>query len=76
VSDRALLLCAFITTSSFGFFWALGHHEGLKSLGLVMALGTASIYMATVMVLRPILRWRIERQKLYERVDAVSEEDA
>src|SRR5207248_4558225 len=36
VSDRALLLCAYVTCSSFGFFWALAHHEGLRSLGLVM----------------------------------------
>jgi predicted RND superfamily exporter protein len=61
VSDRALLLCAFVTTSSFAFFWALGHHEGLKSLGLVMALGTACIYLAAVLVVRPLLKWRIER---------------
>ncbi|MBA2707376.1 MAG: MMPL family transporter [Gemmatimonadaceae bacterium] len=61
VSDSALLLCAFITSSSFGFFWLMGHHRGLKSLGLVMALGTVCIYLATVMVLRPILRWRLER---------------
>ncbi|HEX8525037.1 MAG TPA: MMPL family transporter [Tepidisphaeraceae bacterium] len=67
VSDRALLLCAYITSLSFGFFWWLGHHRGLKSLGLVMAVGTACIYLATVMVLRPILRWRIDRRKLYER---------
>jgi predicted RND superfamily exporter protein len=61
VSDRALLLCAFVTTSSFAFFWALGHHEGLKSLGLVMALGTACIYLAALLVVRPLLKWRIER---------------
>src|SRR5204862_724764 len=36
VSDRALLLCAYITSSSFAFFWMLAHHRGLKSLGLVM----------------------------------------
>ncbi len=66
-SDRALLLCAFVTCSSFGFFWFLGHHEGLKSLGLVMALGTACIYLATVTVLRPLLKWMIERQELYHR---------
>jgi uncharacterized protein len=60
-SDRALLLCAFVTTSSFAFFWALGHHEGLKSLGLVMALGTACIYLAAILVVRPLLKWRIER---------------
>ena len=62
-SDRALLLCAFVTSSSFGFFWALGHHRGLKSLGLVMAIGTACIYMAAVLVVRPILLWQLHRQK-------------
>jgi uncharacterized protein len=61
VSDRALLLCAFVTTSSFAFFWWLGHHEGLKSLGLVMAMGTACIYLSAVLVVRPLLKWRIER---------------
>jgi len=61
VSDRALLLCAFVTSSSFAFFWALGHHEGLKSLGLVMALGSACIYLATILVLRPLLIRRLER---------------
>jgi predicted RND superfamily exporter protein len=62
-SDRALLLCAFITSSSFGFFWILGHHRGLKSLGLVMALGTACIYLAAVLVLRPILLWKLRTAK-------------
>jgi predicted RND superfamily exporter protein len=61
VSDRALLLCAYITSSSFGFFWLLAHHEGLKSLGLVMALGTACIYLATIMALRPLLKWRLRQ---------------
>jgi predicted RND superfamily exporter protein len=69
VSDRALLLCGFITSSSFGFFWALGHHQGLRSLGLVMALGTACIYLATVMVVRPLLRWRLQMKKVYHRRD-------
>jgi len=61
VSDRALLLCAFVTTSSFAFFWGLAHHEGLKSLGLVMAVGISCIYFAAVLVLRPLLKWSIER---------------
>ncbi len=61
-SDRALLLCAFVTSSSFGFFWAMGHHRGLRSLGLVMALGTACIYLATILVLRPLLLRRLERR--------------
>lgn len=61
VSDGALLLCAYVTSSSFGFFWALAKHRGLKSLGLVMALGTACIYLSAVLVLRPILLWRLER---------------
>lgn len=62
VSDRALLLCAFATSSSFGFFWAVGHHEGLRSLGLVMALGVACIYLSAVVVLRPLLRYRLSQQ--------------
>ncbi|MDP9175281.1 MAG: MMPL family transporter [Planctomycetota bacterium] len=61
VSDRALLLCAFITSTSFGFFWLLARHQGLKSLGLVMALGTACIYFATICVLRPLLKWKLAR---------------
>jgi predicted RND superfamily exporter protein len=61
VSDHALLLCGFVTSSSFGYFWLLARHQGLKSLGLVMALGTACIYFATIMVLRPILRWKLDR---------------
>jgi len=56
VSDQALLLCAFVTSSSFGFFGLLARHEGLQSLGLVMAMGAACIYLAAVVVLRPILR--------------------
>jgi predicted RND superfamily exporter protein len=63
VSDRALLLCAYVTCTSFGFFWALAHHRGLRSLGLVMALGTACIYLAAVMVLRPLLVWRLVKRE-------------
>ena len=59
-SDRALLLCAMITSGSFGFFWLLARHEGIKSLGAVMTIGTICIYLAAVMVLRPLLRWRLE----------------
>ncbi len=62
VADSALLLCAFVTSASFGFFAILAHHRGLKSLGLVMALGSACIYLATVIVLRPILKWRLSRR--------------
>jgi predicted RND superfamily exporter protein len=60
-SDRALLLCAIITSSSFGYFWLLARHEGIKSLGAVMTIGTICIYMAAVMVLRPMLRWKLGR---------------
>jgi predicted RND superfamily exporter protein len=60
-SDRALLLCAYVTCSSFGFFWWFADHRGLRSLGLVMALGTACIYLATVLALRPLLLWRLRR---------------
>jgi len=63
VSDRAMLLCAYITSGSFGFFWALAHHQGLRSLGFVMALGTACIYLAGVLVLRPLLIWRLAHRR-------------
>jgi predicted RND superfamily exporter protein len=62
VADRGLLLCAYVTCSSFGFFWAIAHHRGLRSLGLVMAVGTACIYLAAVLVLRPLLLWRLARR--------------
>jgi hypothetical protein len=60
-SDRALFLCAYVTSSSFGFFYAFAHHKGLRSLGWVMAVGTLCIYLAAVLVLRPILRWRLDQ---------------
>jgi predicted RND superfamily exporter protein len=61
VADGALLLCAFVTSSSFGFFYLLAHHRGLRSLGLVMALGTGCIYLASVVALRPVLKWKLAR---------------
>jgi hypothetical protein len=68
-SDRALLLCAFVTCSSFGFFFAFAHHKGLRSLGLVMAVGTFCIYLATIMVVRPLLTWRLEHRRLQQEED-------
>jgi hopanoid biosynthesis associated RND transporter like protein HpnN len=60
-SDKALLLCAYVTCSSFGFFWWFAEHRGLRSLGLVMALGTLCIYLATLLVVRPLLLWLLRR---------------
>jgi hopanoid biosynthesis associated RND transporter like protein HpnN len=60
-SDKALLLCAYVTCSSFGFFFLLAHHRGLKSLGLVMALGTLCVYLASFLVVRPLLLWRLRK---------------
>jgi predicted RND superfamily exporter protein len=65
-SDRALLLCALITCSSFAFFWALGRHRGLRSLGLVMWMGIGCIYLAAVAVLRPVLLWRLRAKRRTE----------
>ncbi len=59
VSERALLMCGFVTCSSFGFL-ALGRDRGIASLGLVMALGIGCIYMAAEFVLRPLLQWKLE----------------
>ncbi|MGN6367877.1 MAG: MMPL family transporter [Phycisphaerae bacterium] len=64
VSDRALLLCAIVTSCSFGFL-AFARHRGLASLGWVMAVGTACIYLATVVVLRPILQLRLQSKGLH-----------
>jgi hypothetical protein len=63
VADGALALCAFVTSSSFGFFFLLARHRGLRSLGLVMALGTACIYLAGVVALRPVLKGRLDRAR-------------
>jgi hypothetical protein len=63
VADGALALCAFVTSSSFGFFFLLARHRGLRSLGLVMALGTACIYLASVVALRPLLKGRLARAR-------------
>lgn len=73
-ADRALLLCAFVTSSSFGFFWLLAHHKGLESLGLVMALGTACIYLATILVVRPLLTLHLQRLRKKQSEDAASDD--
>jgi hypothetical protein len=66
VSDRALLLCGIVTSCSFGFMMRAEHH-GLQSLGWVMAVGTGCIYLAAVVVLRPILTWRLKKKGVYHR---------
>ncbi|HVX85020.1 MAG TPA: MMPL family transporter [Phycisphaerae bacterium] len=73
VSDRALLLCAIVTSFSFGFL-ILAKHRGLASLGWVMAVGTACIYLSTVFVLRPILQWRLHRKGVYQPPEPDAEE--
>ncbi len=67
-SDRGLLLCAYITCSSFGFFGAMAHHRGLQSLGIVMAVGIACIYLAAICVLRPLLVRRLNGERRSEEV--------
>lgn len=69
VSDRALLACGYVTTASFGFFWALAHHQGLRSLGLVMALGIGCIYLATLCMLRPLLLWKLAQDRAKKTSD-------
>lgn len=64
VSDRALLLCAIVTTCSFGFLM-IADHRGLRSLGWVMAMGSACIYLSSLLVLRPILQWRLRQKDVY-----------
>jgi hypothetical protein len=71
-ADRALLLCAFVTCSSFGFFYLMSSHLGLKSLGAVMALGTFCIYLAAILVVRPLLTWRLEHRRMAQSQEQVS----
>ncbi len=67
VSERALLMCAFVTCSAFGFL-ALGRDRGIASLGLVMTIGIACIYLAAILVIRPILVWRLAHKNVYADV--------
>jgi uncharacterized protein len=65
VSEQALLLCAFVTCSSFGFL-ALTRDRGIASLGLIMAIGIGCIYLSAVFVVRPLLIWRLGQKGVYE----------
>ncbi len=66
VSERALLMCAFVTCSSFGFL-GLSRDRGIASLGIIMALGIACIYLAAICVIRPLLTWRLARKGVYAK---------
>ncbi|HMD53261.1 MAG TPA: MMPL family transporter, partial [Phycisphaerae bacterium] len=65
VSERALLLCAFVTCSSFAFL-ALTRDRGIASLGLVMAVGIGCIYLSAVFVVRPLLIWLLWHKGVYK----------
>jgi len=67
VADGAMLLCAYITCAAFGFFALLAHHRGLRSLGVVMTLGTACIYLAGLLALRPLLILRLASREQARR---------
>lgn len=78
VSERALFMCAFVTCSAFGFL-ALGRDRGIASLGLVMTLGIACIYLSAILVIRPILLWRLAHKNVYAAIyppDADAADDA
>ena len=64
VSERALLMCAFVTCSSFGFL-GLSRDRGIASLGAIMALGIACIYLSAIFVIRPLLTWRLSHKGVY-----------
>jgi predicted RND superfamily exporter protein len=58
---RAVILTALTTIIGFGAL-IIAHHRGLRSLGLVMAIGSTSCMLASVIVLPALLAWR-ERGK-------------
>ncbi len=68
VSERALLMCAFVTCSSFGFL-GLSRDRGIASLGIIMALGIACIYLSAIFVIRPMLTWRLANKGVYGTAD-------
>jgi uncharacterized protein len=74
VSDKALLLCAFVTCVSF-LFLSFGRHRGIASLGIVMWMGVGCIYLSTILVLRPLLVWRLKRRKVYGHLDGSGPND-
>lgn len=67
VSERALLMCAFVTCSSFGFL-GLSRDRGIASLGIIMALGIACIYLSAIFVIRPLLTWRLANKGTYTTI--------
>ncbi len=67
VSERALLMCAFVTCSSFGFL-GLSRDRGIASLGVIMALGIACIYLSAIFVIRPLLTWRLSHKGVYNKL--------
>jgi hopanoid biosynthesis associated RND transporter like protein HpnN len=58
---RAVILTSLTTIIGFGAL-IIAHHRGLRSLGLVMAIGSTACMLASIIVLPALLAWR-ERLK-------------
>jgi hypothetical protein len=53
---RAVILTSFTTIIGFGCL-VLAHHRGLRSLGLVMAIGSTACLLSSVIILPALLAW-------------------
>jgi hopanoid biosynthesis associated RND transporter like protein HpnN len=54
---RAVILTSLTTIIGFGAL-VIAHHRGLRSLGLVMAIGSTACMLASIIVLPALLAWR------------------
>jgi predicted RND superfamily exporter protein len=62
---RAVILTALTTIIGFGAL-VIAHHRGLRSLGLVMAIGSTACMLSSIIVLPALLAWREQRRKAAE----------
>lgn len=60
---RAVILTALTTIIGFGAL-VIAHHRGLRSLGLIMAIGSTACMLSSIIILPALLAWR-ERKNVY-----------
>jgi hopanoid biosynthesis associated RND transporter like protein HpnN len=63
---RAVILTSLTTIIGFGAL-IIAHHRGLRSLGLVMAIGSTACMLSSIIVLPALLAWRGGKQETKSR---------
>lgn len=59
---RAVMLTALTTIIGFGAL-VIAHHRGLRSLGLIMAIGSTACMISSIIILPALLAWRERARK-------------